>query len=108
MNKKPKYPDCVGSSLESFFEETGALEEVMKMAQKKVVSGVIDDRRRALGMSKTELAKKMRTSRSALDRLLDENDVSITLDTLVRAARALGLGVRIVMDPEPRRSKRAA
>jgi hypothetical protein len=43
----------------------------------------------AAKLSKLEMAKKMATSRSQLDRMLDPNNVSVQLDTLIKAARAL-------------------
>ena len=42
------------------------------------------------GLTKSAMAKAMRTSRPALDRLLDQDNPSVTLDTLQRAAAAFG------------------
>lgn len=55
----------------------------------------LDAARRRRGLSKTSLARRMATSRAAVDRLLDPDNGSLTLATVVRAARALGRSVRI-------------
>ena len=49
----------------------------------------------AQGISKTELAKKMKTSRAQLDRLLDPDNEAVTLGTLMRAAQAVGRNLRM-------------
>jgi antitoxin HicB len=51
------------------------------------------------------MAKQLRTSRSQLDRLLDPKNVSVTLDTITRAARALGK--RVIIRVADRKAKRA-
>lgn len=55
----------------------------------------LEEAMRQTGCGKSELARRMATSRSSLDRLLDPGNPSLTLGTLVRAARALGRGVRL-------------
>lgn len=109
MSARTNKSNRFGSSLESMFEETGELEEVIKLAQKKSVARTVDDQRQRLGLSKTELARRMRTSRSSVDRLLDESDTSITLATLTKAAAVLGIRLTILMDTPaaPRRTKAA-
>ncbi len=83
----------IGSSLESLFEELGELEEVKRLALKKGIAVTILDRLAELSLTKAEFATKLRTSRSQLDRLLDPDDTSVTLRTLVRAATVLDLEV---------------
>jgi trans-aconitate methyltransferase len=61
-----------------------------RMPQTRVMAWQIAQEMQAQNMTKTALAKKMRTSRAALNRLLDENDSSLTLTTLASAAAALG------------------
>ena len=50
------------------------------------------------GLSRTELAKRMKTSRTSLERLLDPENASVTLLTLERTARAMGMRVKIELD----------
>jgi DNA-binding Xre family transcriptional regulator len=66
------------------------LQEATAVAIKRVIAWQIAQEMAAQQLTKTALAKKMRTSRAALNRLLDENDVSLTLTTLASAAAALG------------------
>ena len=80
----------IGSSFDSFLEQEGILEDVTARALKRVIARQLDALMKDQGISKTSLAERMRTSRSALDRLLDPENNSVTLDTLVRAAHAVG------------------
>jgi antitoxin HicB len=87
----------IGSTLESFFEELGELEEVKRLALKKGIAATIEHRASELQLSKGELAEKLKTSRSQLDRLLNPNDTSVTLRSLVRVATALDLDVECAL-----------
>jgi antitoxin HicB len=89
----------IGSSLESLFEELGEIEEVNLLTQKKIIVGDILERMRQTRVSKAALASRMRTSRAQLDRLLDPVNTSVTLATLARAAAALGLALKVHLDP---------
>jgi antitoxin HicB len=80
----------VGSRFDDFLAEEAILEETTAVAIKRVIAWQIAQEMQAQQLTKTALAKKMRTSRAALNRLLDENDASLTLTTLVSAAAALG------------------
>ena len=80
----------VGSSLDDFLVEEAMLEETTAVAIKRVIAWQIAQEMQAQHLTKTALAKKMHTSRAALNRLLDENDASLTLTTLASAAAALG------------------
>lgn len=80
----------VGSRFDDFLTEEAILEETTAVAIKRVIAWQIAQEMQAQQLTKTALAKKMRTSRAALNRLLDENDASLTLTTLVSAAAALG------------------
>lgn len=80
----------IGSSLQDFLEEEGILEDASHTALKRVISFQILEAMEKLELSKTKLAEEMGTSRSALDRLLDPDNDSVTLDTLKRAAQATG------------------
>ncbi len=80
----------IGSSFDDFLDEEAMLEESTAVAIKRVIAWQIAEEMQAQHLTKTALAKKMRTSRAALNRLLDENDASLTLTTLASAAVALG------------------
>ncbi len=80
----------IGSSFDDFLAEDAMLESTTAVAIKRVIAWQIAQEMQAQQMTKTELAKRMRTSRAALNRLLDENDASLTLTTLASAAAALG------------------
>ncbi|MBK1719532.1 XRE family transcriptional regulator [Thiocystis violacea] len=85
----------MGSRFDDFLAEEATLEETTAVAIKRVVAWQIAQEMKAQHLTKTALAKKMHTSRAALNRLLDENDTSLTLTTLTGAARALGKNLRI-------------
>ena len=80
----------LGSDFDDFLAEEGMLEEVTAVAVKRVIAWQIEQEMSAQKMTKTAMAKKMRTSRASLNRLLDANDTSLTLTTLAGAAAALG------------------
>ena len=83
------------SSFDDFLEEESLLESSTAIALKRVIAWQIDQEMKAQKLTKTELAKRMHTSRAALNRLLDENDASLTLTTLASAAAALGKKVNL-------------
>ena len=85
----------IGSSFDDFLQEESQLESSTAVALKRVISWQIDQEMKAQKLSKTELAKRMHTSRAALNRLLDEKDSSLTLTTLASAAAALGKKVNL-------------
>lgn len=85
----------MGSSLDDLLQDTGELAEVNAVAIKRVIAWEIAQKMEAEDISKTKMAKIMDTSRSALDRLLDPENTSVTLHTLDNAARALGKTLRI-------------
>ncbi|MBN4841550.1 XRE family transcriptional regulator, partial [Citrobacter braakii] len=80
----------VGSDFDEFLAEEGILEDVTTVAIKRVIAWQIAEAMKVRGLTKKALAERMHTSRSHLDRLLDEHDTGLTLDTLSRAAQALG------------------
>jgi len=85
----------IGSSFDDFLQEESLLESSTAVALKRVIAWQIDQEMKAQKLTKTELAKRMHTSRAALNRLLDENDASLTLTTLASAAAALGKKVNL-------------
>jgi antitoxin HicB len=85
-----KKNEHIGSSFDDFLEEEGLLAEAEAAAVKRVLAYQIEKEMAAQHISKTVLARRMRTSRSALDRLLDPENPSVTLLTLESVALALG------------------
>ena len=85
----------VGSSLEDFLTEEGILEETRAMAIKETVAWQVQQLMEKEKITKVEMAKRMKTSRAALDRLLDPGNGAVTLQTLSRAANAIGRVLRI-------------
>ena len=89
----------IGSNFDDFLAEEGMLEEVTAVAVKRVIAWQIEQEMTAQRITKTAMAKKMRTSRASLNRLLDENDTSLTLTTLAGAAAALGRRIKLELAP---------
>ena len=85
----------IGSSFDDFLEETGVLAETNAVAIKRVIAWEIQQKIELEHISKSTMAKRMNTSRSALDRLLDPTNTSVTLHTLDNAAKALGKTLKI-------------
>jgi antitoxin HicB len=92
MKKQNKH---VGSSLDDFLKEEGILEETRAIAVKEAVAWQVQQAMEKGNITKVEMARRMRTSRAALDRLLDPGNAAVTLQTLSRAASAIGRGLRI-------------
>jgi len=84
----------IGSTLDSLFEELGEKQEIDLLTQKKLLAARIAQVMARRKITQTELARAMRTSRTVVHRLLDPKDTSITLATLGKASKALG--VRLV------------
>jgi hypothetical protein len=74
-------------------------EEVTAVVVKRVIAWQIEQEMLAQKITKTAMAKRMRTNRASLNRLLDENDTSLTLITLVGAAAASGRRFKLELMP---------
>jgi antitoxin HicB len=85
----------VGSNFDDFLEEEGILAESAAVAVKRVIAFQIEKMMKEQNLSKSEMSRRMHTSRAALDRLLDPANQAVTLQTLDRAARALGKRLQI-------------
>ena len=85
----------IGSDFDDFLEEEGILAEVEANAIKRVIAFQISELMKEHSISKAAMAKRMRTSRSSIDRLLDPQNESVTLYTLERAALVLGKRIQI-------------
>ncbi|MEI6777250.1 MAG: helix-turn-helix transcriptional regulator [Chloroflexales bacterium] len=85
----------IGSSLDDFLTEEEIYEEVTTIAIKRVLVWQIEQLMKEQKLSKTAMARRMQTSRAALDRLLDPKSEAVTLHTLQRAAQSLGKQIRL-------------
>ncbi|MCD7040489.1 helix-turn-helix domain-containing protein [Pseudomonas sp. MAFF 311095] len=96
----------IGSNFDDFLNDDGLIDEVSAGALKRVIAWQLAEAMKAQKISKKALAERMHTSRTAVDRALDQNDAGMTLATLASAARALGqrVEVRLVPDSDARLS----
>lgn len=85
----------IGSDFDVFLKEQGIHEEVTAAALKRVIAWQLGQAMKSRHITKTEMASRMRTSRAVVNRLLDENDTSVTLATLARASLAIGMPLKI-------------
>jgi antitoxin HicB len=90
LKKRRKVSDHSGSTFDSLLEEEGIGEKVEAVAIKRVLAWQLSQAMQDQQTTKGVMAKQLRTSRSHLDRLLDPQNVSVTLQTIARAARVLG------------------
>jgi len=95
MTKRNRKKGAVGSTLDDFLKEDGTYESTQAVAIKRVLAWQIGQAMERKHITKAEMARRMDTSRSQLDRLLDPDSNSVTLETLTRAARAVGRQVRV-------------
>jgi antitoxin HicB len=85
----------IGSSFDGWLREEGLYEAVSANAIKRVVARQVEAAMQEKGLSKSEMARRMRTSRAALDRLLDPENEAVTLSTLQKAAAVVGREIRL-------------
>jgi DNA-binding Xre family transcriptional regulator len=90
MNKKR-----IGSNFDEFLRDEQLLDDVEATAIKRVIAFQIAQEMKRRKLTKLEMASRMKTSRAALERLLDPTNPSVTLSTLKRAASALGKKLRV-------------
>lgn len=96
-----------GPSLASFLEEEGLHEETTARAIKEVLVFQIEGAMARAGVAKADLARRMKTSRAAVDRLLDPENASVTLSTLLRASIALGADLKVELRASDERARRS-
>jgi len=89
--KKNKH---IGSNFDDFLQEEGMLEEIEEVVAKRIFVFQVEKEMKKQGIDKVELAERMETSRSAVDRILDPEAPS-TLRSFAKAARALGRHLKI-------------
>lgn len=94
MARKKASPH-IGSDFEDFLREEDRLEEATVLAVKRVLAWELQKAMKQANVSQAELARRMKTSRAVIHRLLDENDPSVTLATISRAATVLGRHIKL-------------
>lgn len=87
----------IGSNFDDFLAEEGILAEAETVAVKRLIAFQIAQTMQEQNLSKSAMARRMNTSRAALERLLDPENRSVTLQTLEKAAQALGRRVQITI-----------
>jgi DNA-binding Xre family transcriptional regulator len=85
----------LGSSFDSWLRKEGIYEEVTATAIKRVLARQLTAAMKEKQFSKAEMARRMQTSRAALDRLLDPESEAVTLNTLRKAAAVVGRELRL-------------
>jgi len=93
-----------GTDFDDFLKDENMFEEVQARALKRALAEQLEESMQAANISKVKMAEMMSTSRSQLDRVLDPDNISVQLDTLMKAARAVGKTVEIKF----RNAKKAA
>ena len=93
---KPHF-DHSGSTFDSFLEEEGIREEVEAVAIKRVIAWQFEKAMKERRKTKQAMAREIKTSRSQLDRLLDPRHTGVSLETMTRAAHALGKRLTFTM-----------
>ena len=95
MRKRTNKKGGIGSAFDDFLKDAGTYEATQAVAIKRVLAWQIEKAMKQQDLTQAEMARRMETSRSQLDRLLDPDSDSVTLDTLTRAARAIGRQVKL-------------
>jgi DNA-binding Xre family transcriptional regulator len=84
-----------GSNFDSFLQDEGILDEVTARAHKRLLALQLSETMETAKISKSQLAERLQTSRSQLDRLLDPDNTTVTLESMDRLARAVGKQLRL-------------
>lgn len=85
MNEK-----CIGSNFDNFLEEEGLLQEADTIAIKRIIAYELEKKMASENITISSLAKELKTSRSAISRILDPENTAITLNTIEKIAKFLG------------------
>ena len=84
-----------GSNFDDFLRKEEIFDDVQAAAVKRALAEAVGDAMKEGKLSKVEMAMRMGTSRSQLDRVLDPAYTAVQLDTLIKAASAVGRDLRI-------------
>lgn len=96
-SKVKKQVSPLGSSFDAFLHEQEFYDEATLAATKRVLAEQIRQAMEQEHLTKTEMAKRMHTSRSALERLIDPDNENVTLQTLDKAAKAIGRRLAVAL-----------
>ena len=88
----------IGTDFSEFLREEDLLEDAQAVAIKRVIAWQLGQLMKRQALTKVELARRMNTSRAALDRLLDPENPSVTLHTLHSAAKAVGGRLKVSLE----------
>ena len=94
MKSKKNNPH-IGSNFDDFLRSDGSFEEIEAAALKKVIALALDSQMKRRKVTVSKLAEVLGTSRAAINRVLDVDNTSITLNTLSRMAAALGCRLQL-------------
>jgi antitoxin HicB len=92
----------IGSSFDDFLKEEGIHEEVTSHALKRVIAWQLAEAMKKKKISKSEMARRMKTSRTQVERFLDPENESVQLDTIQRAAAVVGKRLIVIFEDLPR------
>ena len=87
----------IGSSADDMWQELGILEDITATAIKRTIAMQIENEMSSQNISKAEMARRMRTSASQLERILDPDNQRVQLDSLVKAAHAVGKELSVAL-----------
>lgn len=96
--KKLSKPRPATKTLEQVVDDYKLSNEVEALAFKRYFAYSLQDSMKETGLTKIQMAKKMGTSRSQLDRMLDPNNIGITLSSIVKAANVLNKNLSFKLD----------
>lgn len=85
----------IGGAFEDYLAGQGTLEDTRTVAVKRILAWQLAQAMEKKQITKSSMARAMRTSRSQLDRILDPENDHVRLDTLAQAAKVLGLSLRV-------------
>lgn len=85
----------IGSDFDAHPAEQGELQDATAVAVKRLIAWQIEQAMQSSGVNESALAKRMHTSRTVVDRMLDATDTGLTLETMTRAATALGFRIKV-------------
>jgi antitoxin HicB len=92
----------IGSSFDDFLKEEGIYEEATSHAIKRVIAWQLAEAMKAKNISKSEMARRMKTSRTQVERFLDPENDSVQLDTIQKAATIVGKRLIVTFEDLPR------
>ena len=92
----------IGSSFDDFLKEEGIHEAATSHAIKRVIAWQLFEAMKAKNISKSEMARRMKTSRTQVERFLDPENDSVQLNTIQKAAAVVGKRLIVTLEDLPR------